>query len=121
MEAFLHTPRRFTMKAMSVALLAAIVLTLAVAGIASAQGPYNGYGYQPQTGYMSGYYYGNSYSGGYTYSFPGGGNGADNRFGGGYFPPYRRFGGGYVYGPYLRFGGGYGVTPYSSGWSYTGY
>jgi hypothetical protein len=106
------------MKAVSIALIAAIVMTLAAAGIAAAQGPFYGYGYQPQTKFLGGYY---SSGGGYSYPFAGGNSGAYNGFGGGYFPPYQRFGGGYSYGPYLRFGGGYGVTPYSSGWSYTGY
>lgn len=99
-------------------LTATLVAIFAFGGIASAQGPLP-YGYIPQTYYLQGYYY--TYPGGYAYPFPGYGSGAYNRFGGGYFPPYQRFGGGYAYGPYQRFGGGYGVTPYSSGWSYIGY
>jgi len=109
------------MKTIGVAVLLALTLTLVIAGVAGAQSPvpyYGGYGYQPQPYYLDGYF---TCPGGFAYPFPGNGNGADNRFGGGYFPPYRRFGGGYIYGPYLRFGGGYGVTPYSSGWSYWGY
>lgn len=101
------------------ALLLASLAMFVLSGVASAQGPWPYYGYTPQTHYLQGYYY--VYPGGYAYPFPGYNSGAYNRFGGGYFPPYQRFGGGYVYGPYQRFGGSYGVTPYSSGWSYMGY
>ena len=107
------------MKAKGIALMLAILLTLAMAGVAGAQGPAPYYGYTPQTYYLNGLAPGQS--GGYAYPFPGNNSGANLRFGGGYYPPYQRFGGGYVYGPYQRFGGGYGVTPYASGWSYNGY
>ncbi len=111
------------MKAVGIGLILAILMTLVVVGVAGAQAPYYGggtyYGYQPQTYYLNNFSFG--YPGGFAYPFPGNSSGAYNRFGGGYFPPLRRFGGGYVYGPYLRFGGGYGVTPYTYGGTYNGY
>ena len=112
------------MKTITVALALAIMLTLALVTVAGAQGPtayFNGgtfYGYSSQTNYLDGYFPGCS---GWAYPFPGNSDGAFDRFGGGYSPPYQRFGGGYMYGPYLRFGGGYGVTPYTVGWNYPGY
>jgi hypothetical protein len=110
------------MKAVGIGLMLAIVMTLAAVGVAGAQGPSSGWGiydgYSPQTFYLNNFSFACPSN---VCLYGGNGNGAYNRFGGGYFPPFRRFGGGYAYGPYLRFGGGYGVTPYSYGWSYSGY